>query len=230
MRNLVHKQTDLRVWRYWRTLNLVGNLDANPDPLVRDNIMFSGFTGDQINLYEAATGSTIFDEPGSLTFVWEDGRTFAYDHHSWMEAVRANFETSPTFFFSTRDVEVARHLYLTSSFDEAELAWALRFRDQFPVDVNRAPRERLLRVPGLGPRAVDAIIGAQKRMHAILPSLCSGCELCLPPCPVDCIAMVPAGRPWTGDDANAARDPAPGDRTARAKNRDAADEGRRHRI
>jgi electron transport complex protein RnfB len=52
---------------------------------------------------------------------------------------------------------------------------------------------------------VDAIIGAQKRMHAILPSLCSGCELCVPPCPVDCIAMVPAGRAWTADDASAAR-------------------------
>ena len=71
LRNLVLKQTDLRVWQYWRTLNLIGNLDANPDPLVRDNIMFSGFTGDQINLYEAATGSTRFDEPGSLTFVWK---------------------------------------------------------------------------------------------------------------------------------------------------------------
>lgn len=52
---------------------------------------------------------------------------------------------------------------------------------------------------------VDAILGAQKRMHAILPSLCSGCELCLAPCPVDCIDMVPAGRPWTGEDADAAR-------------------------
>ena len=99
MRNLVHKQTDLRVWRYWRTLNLIGNLDGNPDPLVRDNIMFSGFTGDQINLYEAATGSTVFDEPGSLTFVWEDGRTFAYDHHSWMEALHRNFERSKMTFF-----------------------------------------------------------------------------------------------------------------------------------
>ena len=99
LRNLVLKQTDLRVWRYWRTLNLIGNLDANPDPLVRDNIMFSGFTGDQINLYEAATGSTLFDEPGSLTFVWEDGRTFAYDHHSWMEAVQRNFDKSRLTFF-----------------------------------------------------------------------------------------------------------------------------------
>ena len=99
MRNLVLKQLDLRVWRYWQLLNRVGNLDSNPDPLVRDNIMFSGFTGDQINLYEAATGSTRFDEPGSLTFVWDDGRTFAYDHHSWMEAVQRNFERSRLGFF-----------------------------------------------------------------------------------------------------------------------------------
>jgi hypothetical protein len=99
MRNLVLKQLDLRVWRYWQFLNRVGNFDSDPDPLVKDNIMFSGFTGDQINLYEAATGSTRFDEPGSLTFVWEDGRTFAYDHHSWMEAVRRNFEESRLGFF-----------------------------------------------------------------------------------------------------------------------------------
>lgn len=53
---------------------------------------------------------------------------------------------------------------------------------------------------------VDAIIGAQKRMHAVLPSLCSGCELCVVPCPVDCIAMLPARREWTAEDASAARE------------------------
>jgi electron transport complex protein RnfB len=52
---------------------------------------------------------------------------------------------------------------------------------------------------------VDAIIGAQKRMHAVLTSLCSGCELCIAPCPVDCIAMRPAEREWTASDAIAAR-------------------------
>lgn len=53
---------------------------------------------------------------------------------------------------------------------------------------------------------VDAIIGAQKRMHAVLTSLCSGCELCIAPCPVDCITMVPAARTWTQTDARAARE------------------------
>jgi len=53
---------------------------------------------------------------------------------------------------------------------------------------------------------VDAIVGAQKRMHAVLPSLCSGCELCVPACPVDCIALHPAAREWSAADANAARE------------------------
>ena len=29
-------------------------------------------------------------------------------------------------------------------------------------------------------------------MHTVVTELCSGCDLCVPPCPVDCIAMVPA--------------------------------------
>ena len=33
---------------------------------------------------------------------------------------------------------------------DPKLAWALKFRERFPVDVNRAERESLLRVPGLG--------------------------------------------------------------------------------
>jgi len=45
---------------------------------------------------------------------------------------------------------------------------------------------------------VDAIIGAPKRMHAVVEALCTGCELCLPVCPVDCIALEDAGAGATG--------------------------------
>ena len=45
---------------------------------------------------------------------------------------------------------------------DPKLAWALKFRDSFPVDVNRAPREMLLRVPGLGSRAVDRLIASRR--------------------------------------------------------------------
>jgi electron transport complex protein RnfB len=36
---------------------------------------------------------------------------------------------------------------------------------------------------------VDAIIGAPRFMHTVVEAQCTGCELCLPPCPVDCIVM-----------------------------------------
>ncbi|MDT9598166.1 putative DNA modification/repair radical SAM protein [Sphingosinicella rhizophila] len=45
---------------------------------------------------------------------------------------------------------------------DPKLAWALKFREHFPVDVNRAPRELLLRVPGLGVKAVDKILSSRR--------------------------------------------------------------------
>lgn len=45
---------------------------------------------------------------------------------------------------------------------DPKLAWALRHRGLFPVDVNRASREVLLRIPGFGVRTVDRIIEARR--------------------------------------------------------------------
>lgn len=53
---------------------------------------------------------------------------------------------------------------------------------------------------------VDAIVGANKRMHTVLADSCTGCDLCVAPCPVDCIEMVPAGRAWTPHDASQSRE------------------------
>ncbi len=45
---------------------------------------------------------------------------------------------------------------------DPKLAWALKHRESFPGDVDHAPRERLLRVPGLGVRAVDRLIASRR--------------------------------------------------------------------
>jgi putative DNA modification/repair radical SAM protein len=45
---------------------------------------------------------------------------------------------------------------------DPKLAWALRHRDRFPIDINRASREDLLRVPGFGTKAVDRIIATRR--------------------------------------------------------------------
>ncbi|EBA08481.1 Radical SAM [Sagittula stellata E-37] len=45
---------------------------------------------------------------------------------------------------------------------DPKLAWALANRDSFPVDVNRAPREMLLRVPGFGTKTVGRILNTRR--------------------------------------------------------------------
>ena len=54
---------------------------------------------------------------------------------------------------------------------DPKLAWALKHRDDFPVDVNRAPRELLLRVPGLGTKGVDKILVARRHHRLRLEDL-----------------------------------------------------------
>lgn len=45
---------------------------------------------------------------------------------------------------------------------DPKLAWALKHRETFPVDVNRAPKEMLWRVPGLGTKAVERILSSRR--------------------------------------------------------------------
>ena len=46
---------------------------------------------------------------------------------------------------------------------DPKLAWALKNPERFPVDLNRAPHEDLLRVPGLGAKAVNRIVASSSR-------------------------------------------------------------------
>ncbi len=45
---------------------------------------------------------------------------------------------------------------------DPKMAWALAHRARFPVDLNRAPKEMLLRVPGLGARSVERLLAARR--------------------------------------------------------------------
>jgi len=45
---------------------------------------------------------------------------------------------------------------------DPKLSWALNMRSHFPVNVNRAPKEMLLRVPGLGTQTVGKILSARR--------------------------------------------------------------------
>jgi putative DNA modification/repair radical SAM protein len=75
--------------------------------------------------------------------------------------------------FGSDEIAVANG-YLDLSIDP-KLAWALAHRELFPLDVNRADREALLRVPGLGISSVDGIISARRHHRLRLDDVARLC-------------------------------------------------------
>ena len=54
---------------------------------------------------------------------------------------------------------------------DPKLAWALRHRDWFPIDVNRADKFRLLRIPGLGVRNIERLLKIRRHHRLRLNDL-----------------------------------------------------------
>jgi len=94
-RRLIEKQRDWRVWRYWRLEEAWGNLRLNADPIIRDNIMYSGFVGAQIALFQATTGDEHFNQPGALTLQTPRGQKFAHDFKTITDALLNGWSKAP---------------------------------------------------------------------------------------------------------------------------------------
>src|SRR5215217_5540644 len=58
---------------------------------------------------------------------------------------------------------------------DPKLAAALKARGDFPVDINTADREAMLRVPGLGVRGVDRLIGVRRYKRLTLEDVKRAC-------------------------------------------------------
>ncbi len=67
--------------------------------------------------------------------------------------------------FNARELTTVNDPNLDLAIDP-KLSWALRNRHIFPVDLNKAPRELLLRVPGLGTKSVERIVRV-RRWHKL---------------------------------------------------------------
>jgi hypothetical protein len=90
--NLIEKLKDHRLWSYWWWENLWGNLRMNPDPIPVDNIMYTGYLGMQVGLYQAATGDLRHDATDSFVLEHPSGRRFEYDFPGITEIVRRQYD------------------------------------------------------------------------------------------------------------------------------------------
>jgi hypothetical protein len=98
-RNIIDKFTTTKVWGYWRWESTWGNLSLNWDPMVRDNIMLSGWLGTSIGAYQANTGDDRYSKPGALLFR-SGKREWPYDLGKIAEAVYRNMKKSRMTLFS----------------------------------------------------------------------------------------------------------------------------------
>ena len=58
MRRLVEKYQQRRVWSYWAYENLWGNLEWDPDPARKQNIMLTGFFALSLGAFQTVTGDS----------------------------------------------------------------------------------------------------------------------------------------------------------------------------
>ncbi|HEX8613547.1 MAG TPA: hypothetical protein VF800_19885 [Telluria sp.] len=97
---LLDKQAQHQVWSYWRLENLWGNLRADPDPVARENIMYTGFVALQMALFSASTGRRDFSQAGRFTLVHPSGTRYAYDAGSLVRRLEHEYTTSPYYLIA----------------------------------------------------------------------------------------------------------------------------------
>jgi hypothetical protein len=93
-RNTIAKWQERICWAFWSKESMWGHLRYNPDPIPRDDIMVSGWLGNQIAGYVAATRDHRYAEPGSISFRHPRGMRYDYDLHSLTEVLSRNFAAS----------------------------------------------------------------------------------------------------------------------------------------
>ena len=93
-KRLIEKQRDHRVWRYWALENAWGHLARSPDPVAKENIMFSGFGATQMAMFQAASGCRDYLAAGSFTLKHTDGRRFAYDYPALIDVLERQLRES----------------------------------------------------------------------------------------------------------------------------------------
>lgn len=94
-RNLIDKMCDRRVWGYWFWQNLIGNLRWNSDPVAYHNVMYTGFLGTMIGLYQSLNDDSRYSREGALPLPRHFGKAdYAYNYPRIAGAIRHNMEIS----------------------------------------------------------------------------------------------------------------------------------------
>lgn len=184
--NLHAKMLDHRNWKYWALENAWGNLSLDPNPVPRDNIMYSGWYGAMLAEYIANTGDQRYNEQ-PLVLRHPDGRQWSYTFSQLAEAVFRNFKRSDfTLFacepnwiypvcnnFGSITVRIHDRLYGTSWWPQIEADYRRQFDAEFTTLDGRTLAIRSSRT-GLTIAALTSVMAdcvAAYFLHGVLPDV-----------------------------------------------------------
>ncbi|HJQ46987.1 MAG TPA: hypothetical protein VJ870_11800 [Amycolatopsis sp.] len=94
-RRLIERYQQKKVWGYWALENLWGNLEWDPDPGKKQNIMMTGYFALSIGLYQTVSGDFSHSERGAITFAWNKRRRYRYSLGELCSALTADYVRSP---------------------------------------------------------------------------------------------------------------------------------------
>lgn len=91
--NAIEKMRDKKVWGYWAHECLVGYQRWDPDPIKFANVMYTGFFGVMLGVFETLNDDR-FSRPGALSLSWDESTEYVYDFGSLCEAIVHNMDIS----------------------------------------------------------------------------------------------------------------------------------------
>jgi predicted DNA-binding helix-hairpin-helix protein len=106
-----------------------------------------GVTRAYFSAFRPVPGTPLQDLPP--TPIWRQNRLYQADY------------LLRSYGFATRDLPFDPQGNLRADLDP-KMAWAREHPELFPIEINRASREELLRVPGIGPRSAERIVNLRR--------------------------------------------------------------------
>ncbi len=92
--NLALKMMDHRCWSYWRLENIWGHFKTDPNPFIKDNIMYYGWYAAMLGLHQLNFGDERFSRPGGIRLEHPNGTVYETSFPDLCQLILKNMQGS----------------------------------------------------------------------------------------------------------------------------------------
>lgn len=185
--NLALKMMDHRCWSYWRLENIWGNFKTDPNPFIRDNIMYYGWYAAMLGLNQLNFGDERFSRPGGIRLEHPNGTVYETSFPDLCQLILKNMQGSDFCLFPCEPrwvypicnnfgalaLRCHDRLYGTTLWDSVKDRYRKGLEDEFITPVGRITAIRDyytgLTLPALTATMADAITAMF--IHPVLPDI-----------------------------------------------------------